>query len=194
MMDIQLRIAAVATRAEAAAERLAKAKTGRRRIPGDGDGDGIPYEGRKPKGGGSRGKGAFTLNSANERSTDGKIFAQFQAMGTKAAVAVAAAKIDFKDVATRHLGAENMTAEGKWVRGHSEKVKPLNGQPNDESKWTGENHFRGMLNMLPAAAVSAIATGKADFGHLMRSELASRGVDRNGKYVGFNRAKTEWGF
>jgi hypothetical protein len=46
------RVSALRERAQEAITRLEKAAPkGRKRIPGDGDGDGIPHEGRKPKGG-----------------------------------------------------------------------------------------------------------------------------------------------
>ncbi len=47
------RIAAISARADVLFARISKATAGpkRPRIPGDGDGDGIPNEGRKPKGG-----------------------------------------------------------------------------------------------------------------------------------------------
>lgn len=50
-LELQTRIAKLCIRIEKAASKM----PGRKRIPGDGDGDGIPNEGRKPKGGASGG-------------------------------------------------------------------------------------------------------------------------------------------
>jgi hypothetical protein len=53
MDNLDTRIARIAERASELIDRLAKAKGGKR-IPGDGDGDGIPNEGRRGKGGGRK--------------------------------------------------------------------------------------------------------------------------------------------
>ena len=54
--DLQARIDALRATTSEYITRLEKAApSGRKRIPGDGDGDGIPNEGRKPKGGASSG-------------------------------------------------------------------------------------------------------------------------------------------
>jgi hypothetical protein len=53
----------------------AAAKSGKRRIPGDGDGDGIPYEGRKPGAGtgavGTKAKASLKRAGFNEFKSEG---------------------------------------------------------------------------------------------------------------------------
>ena len=43
-----------------------------------------------------------------------------------------------------------------------------------------------------SAVLMAIANGEIDIKALARKEMVSRGMDKDGIWVGFQRAKTEW--
>jgi hypothetical protein len=47
---------------------------------------------------------------------------------------------------------------------------------------------REHLQPIPAAVLAAAARGEIDLNDLARQELASRGLDHDGKWVGFERA------
>ena len=43
-----------------------------------------------------------------------------------------------------------------------------------------------------SAVLMAIVQGKIDIKAIARKELSQRGIDKDGIWVGFQRAKTEW--
>jgi hypothetical protein len=50
------------------------------------------------------------------------------------------------------------------------------------------------IQTAPTALLAAAARGEVDLNHLARVELASRGLDRDGAWVGFQRAREIHGF
>ena len=52
----------------------------------------------------------------------------------------------------------------------------------------------GFIQTGPTALLAAAARGELDLNRLARVELASRGLDRDGVWVGFERAREIHGF
>ena len=52
----------------------------------------------------------------------------------------------------------------------------------------------GFIQTAPTALLAAAARGELDLNRLARVELASRGLDRDGVWVGFERARAIHGF
>lgn len=52
---------------------------------------------------------------------------------------------------------------------------------------------RENLQTFPTAVLAAIVRGEVDLAALVRGELASRGCDASGKWVGFEAAKRRLG-
>jgi len=52
----------------------------------------------------------------------------------------------------------------------------------------------GFIQTAPTRLLAAAAQGQLDLNHLARVELASRGLDRDGVWVGFARAREIHGF
>ena len=50
-----------------------------------------------------------------------------------------------------------------------------------------------MFQLTPTPLLLRIARGELDPVALVKAELASRGIGPNGRWVGFNRARIEWG-
>lgn len=67
-----------------------------------------------------------------------------------------------------------------------------------DSATTGKACFSsddlGFIQMAPTRLLAAAAQGLLDLNHLARVELASRGLDRDGVWVGFARAREIHGF
>lgn len=166
-----------------------------KRVPGDGDGDGIPNEGKnRKKGSGMSGGPPFKLTSANERTPTGQFAGGLQTRPTKVLLGLAAGKFDHKEVARNGLAQEGYGTDGKWSREARATAKPTPKSPDSEAKWTAQDWHRSVIGSAPLAVRTEIANGKLDPTHLVRSELAARGVDKQGKWVGFPAAKKAWGF
>ncbi len=67
-----------------------------------------------------------------------------------------------------------------------------------EPATTGNPQFSaddlGFIQTAPTGLLAAAAHGRLDLNHLARVELASRGLDRDGVWVGFARAREIHGF
>jgi hypothetical protein len=67
-----------------------------------------------------------------------------------------------------------------------------------EPATTGNPQFSpddlGFIQTAPTRLLAAAAQGRLDLNHLARVELASRGLDRDGVWVGFARAREIHGF
>ena len=48
----------------------------------------------------------------------------------------------------------------------------------------------GFIQIAPTKVLASAARGELDLNRLAREELASRGMDQNGQWVGFDRAAT----
>lgn len=46
----------------------------------------------------------------------------------------------------------------------------------------------GFIQIAPTDVLSAVAKGELDLNHLARLELANRGLDKDGHWVGFDKA------
>lgn len=51
----------------------------------------------------------------------------------------------------------------------------------------------GSVQLMPCKDLLALALGKVDAVLLMKEELASRGLNKKGVWVGFEKAEREWG-
>lgn len=47
----------------------------------------------------------------------------------------------------------------------------------------------GFIQIAATKVLAAIARGEIDLNRIVREELASRGLDQNGKWVGFDKAR-----
>lgn len=47
----------------------------------------------------------------------------------------------------------------------------------------------GFIQIAPAKVLAAVARGEIDLNRIAREEMASRGLGRNGEWVGFERAR-----
>lgn len=63
-----------------------------------------------------------------------------------------------------------------------------------EDAQTYTNDELGFIQTAPTALLVAVARGELDIQHLARVELASRGLDRDGVWVGFQLAREIHGF
>lgn len=48
------------------------------------------------------------------------------------------------------------------------------------------------VQVLPISVLVAAASGKLDLNALARDEMASRGLDNEGKWIGFAKARAVW--
>lgn len=62
-----------------------------------------------------------------------------------------------------------------------------------EKKSANKQDAIDYLQSFPTAALLAIAKGELDIDQLVRSEIACRGVNEAGAWVGFKEAKKVWG-
>ena len=47
----------------------------------------------------------------------------------------------------------------------------------------------GFIQIAASKVLAAVARGEIDLNRIAREEMASRGLDQNGKWVGFDRAR-----
>lgn len=59
--------------------------------------------------------------------------------------------------------------------------------------WSGDANLKAGLRALSPELLTAIAFGRIDAVALARAEMAKRGLDAAGKFIGFAEANKNWG-
>lgn len=107
-------------------------------------------------------------------------------IGSKELGKIATGKDDTQAHAKRELAARGVDEHGKWLgfdkaeKHHGVKTEDMNNPDDDEVV----GHFQTLHHKV----LGAIASGHLDPKRLASEELANRGHDHNGKWIGFDKA------
>jgi hypothetical protein len=135
----------------------------------------------------------------DENSTEAKLNGLAQITDRDALTQVATGKADYNEVARLEMASRGLDREGEWVGfDKAKQIWPVSAKTRGEVAGNEENtttwKLLGPLQTGKTKDVLALAKGKISGRQVARYELANRGMDRNGKWVGFDRAFAQWGF
>jgi len=158
---------------------IAKAgPVGHKHIPGDGDGDGIPYEGRnKGKVGAAQDAQYRTKPNEGDTSPHNAAFNYTSTLPDSVILSALSDKTtDWKAIAHDALAVEGYDENGKGVKGFPARKTNVYNTPNqhDEKNWSASRRIAEVMGLMSLQARSWIATGKTDFGAVLREQAKMR--------------------
>lgn len=109
-------------------------------------------------------------------------------IGSKELGQITQGKVDAQKKAKEELAARGVDENGKWLgfdkaeKHHGVSTKHMGGDAADSDEIMG--HFQTVYHKV----LGAIASGHTDAKRLAGEELANRGHDHNGKWIGFDKA------
>lgn len=114
-----------------------------------------------------------------------------QGMDSKALGKVAKGEISIKNAVHRELDNRGLDSDGKWVGfdksgDHHSELREH--ETHKEADQPHRNNISEHLAGQNSSILSAAAKGHLDMKHLASEELASRGHDHEGKWIGFEAA------
>jgi hypothetical protein len=101
-----------------------------------------------------------------------------------------AARLGMPKLAARRRAADRKTPTYDVMRADGRMVKVT--VPDDEPRMVNaQESAEGVLQVMNVATLVALAHGTINLNLLGRLELASRGLDRDGQWIGFDAARQE---
>lgn len=110
-----------------------------------------------------------------------------QTASSKVMGASARGEIDLNRLARKELASRGMDTDGKWV-GFQRASEIDASSPPPATGGLSEDEL-GFFQTAPTKVLSAAAKGALDLNRHARREMAGRGQDNQGRWVGFDRAR-----
>jgi hypothetical protein len=92
---------------------------------------------------------------------------------------------------TRHQALREAYQRRGWTEAKMEEYRRIEARI-EELEALPEQQLQGVLQTARTSDILAAALGKVDLNVLARREMASRGMGRNGEWVGFAKAEEIW--
>lgn len=139
-------------------------------------------------------KGRFAPGEGGTSSADAAESARgtLQLLDTAALVEIANGRIDLNQKAAHEMASRGLDRQGKWI-GFPAAQKLFGHDPDDLRKDgnpdPAKEKVRGVLQIMDVEALKSVIRGEIDLTQVGRREIADRGLDKSGKWVGFEKAK-----